>query len=463
MKTFAGGISMSRITNMTSGNPYKLMLQFAIPAILTNMGQQFYQMVDAAIVGRGVSVDALAAVGCTDWTYWMVMWSVTVMVQGFATFVSRYFGRQDRAMTNKAITMSVYLSLVLAAFFSIGGMVAARPVLNLMRTPDKLLSDATIYLTTMYAGILVVAFYSLSSAILRAFGDSKTPLVAMIIAAVLNILLDLLFVMVFHWSVFGAAFASVLSQCVAFVYCTVKVLKIEYVHLDKEAWRMDYKLCGEMARFGIPIAIQYVIIHLGGMMVQSTVNDQGAAFVAGYTTINKLYGLLECSAMALGASFTTFGSQNFGAGNFKRVRQGVNVAMVLAVSAACVIMAIVLPLRYQLPQIFIKISEEGAVEAIDVAAKYLTNMILSLPILYLVYVHRNNLQAIGITTWSLVSGIAEALSRVVMAKFFIAFTGVGIMFYVEPVAWLLAWLFVLVPYYFYQRKLLPLAPRQALR
>ena len=447
---------MSRITNMTTGSPYKLMLSFAVPVIVTNMLQQLYQMVDAAIVGRGVSVDALAAVGCTDWTYWMMMWSVIVMVQGFATFVSRNFGKQDQAATNKAITMSVYLSLVISVIFVLAGVLAARPVLNLLRTPAKLLPDAVTYLTTMFAGIIVVAFYNLASAILRAFGDSKTPLVAMIIAALLNVALDLLFVMVFPWGVFGAALASVLSQCVAFVYCTVKVLKIEYVKLDKEAWRIDGKMMAEMAKFGIPLAIQYVIIHLGGMIVQSTINDQGASFVAGYTTINKLYGLLECTAIALGASFTTFGSQNFGAGDYKRVRRGVNVAMVLAVSVACVLAAIVLPLRYLLPQIFIDMSEPGAAEAIDVAARYLRNMILSMPILYLVYVHRNNLQAIGITAWSLVSGIAEAASRVIMAKFFLAAAGVEILFYVEPVAWLMAWVFVLFPYYYYQRKLLPI-------
>ena len=446
---------MSRVTNMTTGNPYKLMLRFAVPVILTNMLQQLYQMVDAAIVGRGVGVDALAAVGCTDWTYWMMMWSVSVMVQGFATFVSRNFGKQDQAATNKAITTSVYLTLVISVIFVVAGVLAARPVLELLRTPSNLMDNAVIYLTTMFAGIIIVAFYNLTAAILRAFGDSKTPLVAMIVAAVLNIVLDLLFVMVFDWGVFGAAFASVLSQFVSFVFCTVKIFKIEYVKLDKEAWQPDWTLSGDMAKFGIPLAIQYVIIHLGGMIVQSTINDQGASFVAGYTTINKLYGLLECTAIALGASFTTFGSQNFGAGNFKRVRRGVNVAMALAVGIACVLMAIVLPLRYYLPQIFIDMSEPGAADAIEVAAKYLTNMILSMPILYSVYVHRNNLQAIGITSWSLVSGIAEAVSRVVMAKFFIHFTGVQIMFYVEPVAWLMAWLFVLIPYYFYQRKLLP--------
>ena len=450
---------MSRVTNMTTGSPYKLMLSFAVPVIITNMLQQLYQMVDAAIVGRGVGVDAFAAVGCTDWTYWLMMWSVSVMVQGFATFVSRNFGKQDRAATNKAITMSVYLSLLISAVFLIAGVIAARPVLELLRTPAALLGNAVIYLTTMISGIVIVAFYNLTAAILRAFGDSKTPLVAMIIAALLNVVLDLLFVMVLPWGVFGAAFASVLSQFVAFLFCTVKIFKIEYVKLDRAAWRPDWTMLREMAKFGIPLALQYVIIHLGGMIVQSTINAQGASFVAGYTAINKLYGLLDCTAIALGASFTTFGSQNFGAGDYKRVRRGVNVAMVLAVSIACALAAIVLPLRYLLPQIFIDMSEPGAAEAIDVAAKYLRNMILSMPVLYLVYVHRNNLQAIGITSWSLVSGIAEAVSRVVMAKLCFPFVGVEIMFYIEPVAWLMAWVFVLVPYYFYQRKLLPVASR----
>ena len=448
---------MSRVMNMTQGKPARLMLKFAFPVVLTNLGQQLYQIVDAAIVGRGVGVDALAAVGCTDWTYWMVMWSVSVMTQGFATFVSRYFGKNDPARINKAITMSVYLSLIISAIFTVVGVLGAGPILRLLRTPADILPQAVTYLTTMISGILIVAFYNLTAAILRAFGDSRTPLVAMIIAAALNVVLDLVFVLVFHWGVFGAALASVMSQCVAFLFCTRRIFRIEYVKLDRAAWAWDGQLAGEMARFGIPLAIQYVIIHLGGMIVQSTINDQGSSFVAGYTAVNKLYGLLECTAISLGAAFTTYASQNYGAGNYLRVRRGVKVAMALAVGVALVLLAIVLPLRELLPQLFIDMGEAGAADAIDVAARYLTNMILSLPILYLVYVHRNNLQAIGNSTWSLVSGIAEAVSRVVMAKLFFDIAGVQIMFYIEPVAWLMAWLFVLVPYYFYQKKLLPIS------
>ena len=449
---------MSKVMNMTEGKPARLMLKFAFPVILTNLGQQLYQIVDAAIVGRGVGMDALAAVGCTDWTYWMVMWSVSVMTQGFATFVSRYFGKNDREKINKAITTSVYLTLIISAVFALIGMTCARPILILLRTPTErnILSQAVTYLTVMFGGIIVVAFYNLSAAILRAFGDSKTPLIAMVIAAVLNILLDLLFVLVFRWGVFGAAFASVLSQCVAFLFCTIKIFGIEYVSLGKNAWAWDGRLVGEMARFGIPLALQYVIINFGGMIVQATINDQGSAFVAGYTAVNKLYGLLECSAIALGAAFTTFASQNYGAGNFKRVRCGVNVAMLLAVGAALILIVVVLPLRSLLPRLFIDMSDAGAVDAIGVAAKYLKHMILSLPILYLVYVHRHNLQAIGNSSWSFISGIAEALSRVVMAKLFFVMAGVEVLFYVEPVAWLMAWLFVLLPYYCYQKKRLPI-------
>ena len=449
---------MSKVMNMTEGKPARLMLRFALPVILTNLGQQLYQIVDAAIVGRGVGVDALAAVGCTDWTYWMVMWSVSAMTYGFATFVSRYFGKNDPDKINKAITMSVYLTLLISAVFTLFGILGARPILTLLGTPTErnILSQAVTYLTVMFSGIIIVGFYNLSGAILRAFGDSKTPLVAMFIAALLNILLDLLFVVVFPWGVFGAAFASVLSQCVAFLFCTFKIFTIKHVRLTRSAWAWDSRLAKEMAAFGIPLAIQYTVIHLGGMIVQSTVNSQGGAFIAGYTAVNKLYGLLECSAISLGAAFTTYASQNYGASNFGRVRRGVNVAMLLAIGTALLLTVTVLPLRSLLPRLFIDMSEVGAADAIRVAAKYLTNMILSLPILYLVYVHRNHLQAIGNSSWSLISGIAEALSRVIMAKLLFGSVGVEIMFYIEPVAWLMAWLLVLLPYYYYQKRLLPI-------
>ena len=261
------------------------MLTFAVPVVLTNLGQQCYQIVDAAIVGRGVGVDALAAVGCTDWTYWLILWSMSVMAAGFATFVSRFFGSRDYEKMNRAIVTMSVLSAVISLVVTAAGLLLAKPILQWMHTPEDILSDAVIYLSTMIAGTIVVTAYNLAASILRAFGDSKSPLVAMIIAAVLNIALDLLFVMAFEWGVFGAAFASVLSQLAAFSYCFVKILKVEYVKIDRAALAWDRKLAWEILAFGLPLALQYIIINFSGMMLQSTINTQGKDFVPGLVAV----------------------------------------------------------------------------------------------------------------------------------------------------------------------------------
>lgn len=442
---------MSRVTDMTKGSPARLMLGFAVPVVLTNLGQQLYQIVDAAIVGRGVGVDALAAVGCTDWTYWMILWSVSVMAAGFATFVSRFFGSREYEKMNRAIVTMSVISAVIALALTVLGLRLARPILVFLGTPEDILSDAVIYLSTMIAGTLVVTFYNLTASILRAFGDSRSPLIAMVCAAILNILLDLLFVMVFCWGVFGAALASVLSQLMALLFCIVKIGRIEYVKLRGAALQWDWRLAWEIFRFGVPLALQYIIINCSGMVLQSTINTRGSEFIAGYTAVNKLYGLLECSAIALGSAFTTFVSQNYGAGDYKRVRKGVNVSAVLAVGAAVLLIAVTLPLNRVLPRLFIDLSEPGAPQAVAVASHYLVNMILSLPVLYLVYVHRSALQGTGDSTWSLVSGILEALVRIAAAKVLFGLWGEAVLFWSEPLSWLAAWVFVLIPYLFYQK------------
>ena len=443
---------MSRVTDMTVGKPARLMLGFAVPVILTNLGQQLYQIVDAAIVGRGVGVDALAAVGCTDWTYWMILWSMSVIATGFATFVSRFFGSGDYEKMNRSIFLMSVLAAVIALILTVVGLWAARPLLILMGTPENILDDAVRYLSTMIAGTLVVTAYNLAASILRAFGDSKSPLIAMVIAAVLNIALDLMFVMVLRWGVFGAALASVLAQLVAFVYCVVKIRKIEYVKFDRSALQWEWKLAWEILCFGLPLAMQYIIINCSGMLLQSTINTQGSAFIAGYTTVNKLYGLLECTAIALGSAFTTFISQNYGAGDFGRVRNGVKTSVFLAVGAALALIVLTLPLNRVLPQLFLDLSEAGAEQALDVAARYLVHMILGLPVLYLVYVHRSALQGTGDSKWSLISGVFEALTRVALAKVVFVLLGTPVLYWIEPLSWLAAWLFVLVPYCWYEKK-----------
>lgn len=445
---------MKRVTNMTEGSPLKLILLFAIPLIFTNLGQQLYMIVDASIVGRGVGVKALAAVGATDWSYWLILWTITGVTQGFGVFVSRYFGEREYGKMNRAITMSAILCAIIGAALTFAGVLAAKPLLILLETPADILKGAVTYLTTMAAGTLIVIAYNMAASILRAFGDGRSPLIAMLIAGLLNIGLDLLFVLVFHWGIFGAAIATVTAQLVSFLYCLLKISSIEYVTPTKADWIPDRKLLKKLLFFGLPLALQYILIAGSGMIMQSTINQHGSLFVAGYTASNKLYGLLESSAISLGFAFSTFFAQNYGAGYKQRVKDGVRTGVKLSVLLALGVTAMMRVIGKYLLQAFIDAGEAEGPAALEIARHYLLVMAAFLVVCYLIHVYRNALQAMGSSVWSMVSGFAECGVRIVMAKAVVFLLGSNVLFYIEPFAWLGALLFIMVPYYIYRKKLL---------
>ncbi len=438
---------MSRVKDMTAGNPAKLILSFSLPLILANLGQQLYMIADAAIVGRGVGVKTLAAVGATDWSYWVILWTITTMTQGFATFVSRYFGERDFGKMNKAIAMSCLLSAGIGVILTVVGLALTRPVLELLKTPGDILDDAVIYLSTMIAGSLAVAGYNMTASILRAFGDGKSPLIAMVIAAVLNIGLDLVAVFLLKWGVFGAAIASVTAQLVAFIYCFMRILKVEHVKLDREAFRPDGQMIRELLVFGLPLALQYVVINASGMLLQSTVNLQGSIFVAGYTANNKVYGLLECSAISLGFAATTFFSQNYGAKQLDRVRAGMRATIGIGIGMALAVGGLMALFGRQLLSLFMDSAEVGSGQALAIGHRYLMTMSASLIILFLIYAYRSALQSVGSSLPSMISGFTECGARVLVAKGLYLWLGQEVLYFSEPVAWLGSLVFIMGAYY----------------
>lgn len=445
---------MGRITDMTTGSPAKHILRFAFPLIVTNLGQQFYMIVDASIVGRGVGVKALAAVGATDWIYWLILWTILGVTQGFSSFVSRDFGDRNYRSMNKTIGTSVVLCTLSAAILTVAGIVAAKPLLLLLNTPADIMDGAITYLLTMICGTFAVMAYNAAAALLRALGDGKTPLVAMVIAALLNIGLDLLFVFVFHLGIFGAALASVLSQCVAFLYCLAHLRRVECIKLCKEDFRLDFSLTKRMILFIIPIALQYIMISVGGIVLQSSINMQGSVFIAGYTATNKVYGLLESSSISLGLACATFLAQNYGARNYARVKKGVLCGSVIVSIMAIVVMGVTLLVREPLLQLFLDVNEAGGNDALQIAAHYLSILVICLVVLYLIHIFRNALQAMGISSWLFVSGSAELVARIFMSKVAIYWLGSDALFIAEPIAWAGALLAVLLPYFWYRKKLL---------
>ena len=445
---------LSKTVDMTVGSPTKHILKFAFPLIITNLGQQLYMIVDAAIVGRGVGVRALAAVGATDWIYWLILWNVTGLTQGFSTFIARYFGEKNYRDMNKSIASSIVLCIAIGGIFTVAGLACARPLLELLDTPDDIIGSATVYLVTMISGTVVVVAYNMAASVLRAFGDGKTPLIAMIIAALLNIGLDCLFVFVFKMGIFGAALASVMSQAVAFLFCMAAIAKIEDIKLSKESFTANTKMLFNMMIFGLPLAAQYILISLGGIILQSSINAEGSAFIAGYTATNKVYGLLESSSISLGLAASTFLAQNYGAGLFKRFKKGLASSIVIVSFLAIAVTAITVPLRRYILQLFLDVNEAEGEAALDIAVHYMTIIVSCLIILYFIHIYRNALQAIGIASWSMVSGFLEFVARVVMSKVIINYIGSDALFISEPVAWLGALLGVMLPYFYYSRKLL---------
>ena len=445
---------MSRTTDMTVGSPAKHIMTFAVPLILANLGQQLYMIADAAIVGRGVGVKALAAVGATDWSYWLILWTVIGLTQGFSTFVSRSFGEGNYNRMNQTIAASAMLCAAIGTVFTLIGLLAAKPLLLMLHTPNDIFADASVYLITMIAGTLVVVAYNMAGSILRALGDGKSPLVAMVIAALLNIGLDCLFVFVLKWGIFGAALASVISQAVSFLYCLICLRNIDCVYLDKAAWKIDIQLIKDLIGFGIPVALRFIILALGGIILQSSINMQGSVFIAGYAATNKIFGLLDCTSVSLGVACCTFLAQNYGAGKYDRVKQGVRTAVKISCIIGVSVTLVTLLFRESMLKLFLDVNEAGGPQALEVAVRYLTIMAITLIILYIQHVFSNTLEAMGIAVWSMYSGIAEFVGRVLMAKVVINWIGTDALFISEPVAWLSSTLLLILPYFHYKKKLL---------
>ncbi len=438
---------MSRVKDMTHGNPAKLIFFFALPLIIGNLGQQIYMITDTVIVGQGVGLDALASLGATDWIYWLVLWSVQVLTQGFAVLITQNIGEGNEKAVKKSIAMSTLLCLTMGTLVSATFPFLASPLLRLLKTPEDIFAGALSYVVVMYAGTLIVMAYNMASAVLRSFGDGKTPLIAMIIAAAVNIGLDLLLVMGFHWGITGAAVATILSQLLAFLYCLRMIGKIPAAKLRKEDWALDFPVILKLLKLGIPLALSHVAIVFGGIILQFVINGFGSLFIAGFTATNKLYGLLESSAIYFGFATATYTGQNFGARNLPRIRSGIRSAMKLAALFAVTIsVGMVLFGRYLL-MLFISSSDADAPAVLELAYQYLTIMSVTLIILYALHVYRSAIQGMGNTIIPMIAGLLECVGRVSVALFLPRIVGEYGLFFAETTAWLFSAVCVMSAFY----------------
>ncbi len=438
----------SAAKDLTRGSPARLILGFALPMMLGSVFQQLYTITDAAIVGQFVGVQALAALGAADWFNWLVLGIITGFAQGFSILPSQYFGARQMDGMRKSAAAGILLTGVLGVLLTAVSLPLISPVLALLDTDAAIFRDAAVYLTILFSGILVVAAYNIFSSLLRSMGNSRDPLIAMVVGAVVNIALDLLFVVVFRWGVAGAAAATVIGQVCAALYALSRLLREREMRFQPSDWRPDAALVRRELALGAPMAMQNGVIGVGGMALQQVVNGFGYVFVAGFTATNKLYGVLELAAINYGYAVASYTGQNLGAGKYGRVKQGVRTAALMSVLTSVALGGVMILLGRWIIAAFISAEDpEAAAQAIEVAYDYLVTMCVPLFILYLLHVYRSALQGMGDTVTPFLSGIFELVMRLTVAHVAPGFLQELGVYLAEPMAWLGADL-VLLPSFF---------------
>ena len=444
---------MNKNVNMTHGPAGKQILQFALPLMLGNVFQQLYTVVDTAIVGKGVGMDALAALGSVDWLNWMYLGIVQGFAQGFSVLMAQKFGEGDIPGLKKTIGHSAILCVFIGfATFAVGQLCLSL-FTNLLKVPLELRPIAKRYSRIVMFGVPAATFFNFTAGVLRSVGDSKTPLWAMAAASVTNILLDCIAVFVLDIGVVGAAIATVLAQILSGIICAIRIFHTPMLRIGKTHMSREPRLAGRLMGLGTPITLQNIVISVGGITVSSVVNQFETTFIAGFVSTNKLYGVLEMAALSYGYAVTTFVGQNYGAGNWLRIRKGVSKAIGISLITSVIVGALMLVFGRSITMLFISTeSLTDAIAAGNTAYRYLSYMAAMLPVLYLLYVYRSALQGMGNTIIPMVSGIVEFMIRVgcsVVISFTLWQEGI---FLAEVGAWMGATVLLCSSYYLCIRK-----------
>ena len=432
--------------DMTTGNPMKIILNFTLPIFLGNVFQQFYNMADAVIVGKFVGNKALAAVGSTGTIMFLIYGFVVGMTAGFTVPTAQKFGAGDMKGMRRTVAGAGVLSLVVGALLTMLFMLFMKPLLTLMNTPSDIFKDAYGYIMIISGGILAQMLYNLLSSILRAIGNSKIPLYFLIISALLNILLDLLFIVGFHMGATGAAVATIVAQGVSGILCLIYIIaKIPVLHLNRNDLHAGKDVYGIQLKIGLPMALQYSITAIGSMMVQSSLNILGSTLVAAFTAAGKIEQVVTQAYVAMGTTMAHYSAQNMGAGSVKRIREGFRANTIIGIIYSLVAAAFVMTVGKYMTYLFVSEDVDLIMNSVDIYLKCIGLFFIPLTV---VNIYRNGIQGLGYGLLPMMAGVAELIGRgivAVIAGNMRSYTGVCL---AGPAAWVLAGGLLLVMYFY---------------
>ena len=411
---------VSTMTNMTTGSPAKHILRFALPLLIGNLFQQLYNMVDSIVVGNYVGSEALAAVGTCGSTNFLFFSLSSGLAIGIGVITAQYYGAGDEKGVRSTIANSFYVLMAAAGVVSILGFLLTPFILGLLKVPDGIMASSTLYLRTTCLGIVGIALYNGVSSILRALGDSKTPLYFLILSSIVNVVLDLTFVLVFGLGVFGVALATIMSQAISAITSLIYAhKKMPYFQLSLEEMRPRGEIIARSFRLGVPIALQSSMIAVSCMALQGVVNGFGETVMAAFTVTARIEQLVQQPYSSLSSAVTTYSGQNIGAGNVERVKKGFRQAVVMVL----VFSLTMIPVMYFGGEALVRLFVKDNQQAVEIAVKALRITSLCYFGLGMIYVPRGLMNGCGDAAFSMMNGIAE-----VVCRFFYAwlFTGIAV-------------------------------------
>ncbi len=442
---------MATMREMTEGRTLPQIFSFTLPLLLGNLLQQTYSMVDAAIVGRFLGINALAAVGASTSVVFLILGFCNGCCGGFGIPVAQKFGARDYATMRRCVAVSLRLAAVMSVVLAVVTSLACGDILRLMRTPEAIFEGAYYYLLITFIGIPCTFFYNLLSCIIRALGDSKTPFWFLLLSTVLNIVLDLFCILVLHWGVAGAAIATLVSQAVSAVLCYRYMLRhFEVLRTTPEERRFSWPLARTLLYIGMPMGLQFSITAIGSIMLQSANNALGTACVAAFTAAMRIKMFFICPFESLGMAMATFAGQNYGAGRPERVWQGIKSSGLLMAVYWLFTLAVLVPGAQWLARLFV---DAGETEILYDAALFLHVSVTFFPVLGVLCILRYTIQGVGFTNLAMLSGVSEMVARVLVSVVAVPAFGYLAVCFGDSTAWVFADIFLIPAFVFVYRRI----------
>lgn len=437
--------------SMTEGSPLKLILQFSLPLLAGNIFQQLYNIVDAAIVGKILGANALGSVGASSSVQFLVLGFCIGVCIGFSIPVAQKFGAQDMAGMRKSIFHGGMLTVLFAVILTIGCSISTAVILRILQTPDEIFADAYSYLLVIFLGIPFTMLYNFLSGLLRAVGDSKTPFIFLTLSAILNIILDLFFIIVLKWGCAGAAIATIISQGVSGILCLILIIiKFDLLHPRKEDMKFDGYYARQVFVMGVPMGLQYSITAIGSMVLQSANNSLGTTAVSAFTAALKIKQFAMCPFDAFATAISTFVSQNYGAGKFDRLKKGVIQGTTVSVSYGVIIGIVLILFGRDLSLLLVNADNTAVLQA---AALYLKCMGFFYWTLGILNSLRMSTQGLGFSGRAVFSGATEMIARIVISLVFVPMYGYYAICWADQTAWVSACFYIVPTFIYCVRKL----------